>query len=354
MRDHRLRLVSVLTITAALTFSVFAGTALAALPNIQTGGGLVATCDTTVERVSGAVPDAVSPGGVAAFRIWTKNCDTSTIQAFTLAAATTPSASVYDPPGDAIGVIPSKGTCASGPAVSCSFGTFSPGEEIFVLVAFVAPSSGQTLSVDFQWKTTGQGPDPKKRSHGDTIHWLDSAAINSSANYAGTFAFDSSLLSLTDTSTNLNNSNKQSTAIDAAALASQLGTGYTGGIPLTVQDGAGIDEGCVDDPDATPAIVCSDFVFFGETSIVSVDNGFTFDSAFKITVTIYKGPNANQVNGIYHNWLDTDGNFHQEDITARFAPGGTPTQIPSFSAEKVGQNLVLVIYSYHNGPFRGH
>jgi hypothetical protein len=355
MREHRnLRLVSVLTITAALTFSVFASSALAALPNVQTGGGLVATCDPAVERVSGAEPTAVSPGGIAAFRIWAKNCDTSSIQAFMLTASTTPNASVYDPPGDAIGVIPSTGTCAPGPAVNCSFGAFLPGQEIHVLVAFVAPQNGQTLNVDFQWKTTGQGPDPKKRSHGDTAHWLDSVAINSSANYAGTFAFDSSLLSVSDTSTNLNNSNKQSTAIDAAALASELGTGYTGGIPLTVQDGPGIVEGCVNDPDATPAIVCSDLVFFGETSVVNVNDGFEFANYFLITVTIYKGPNTNQVHGVYHNWLDTDGNFQQELIETQFPAGGTPNTFPSFSVEKVGQNTVLVIASHHNGPYRGY
>jgi hypothetical protein len=354
MRDHRsFRLVSVLTITAALTFSVFASTALAALPMVVTGGGTATSCVPSAS-VSGAEPAAVSPGGVAAFRIWARNCDTSSVQSFTLSAVTTPNASVYDPPGDAIGVIPSRGACATGPAVSCSFGTFSPGDEIFVLVAFVAPSSGQKLSVDFQWKTTGQAPDPNKHSHGDTVHWLDSAAINSSGNYAGTFAFDSSLLSLSDTSANLNNSNKQSTAIDAAALASELGTGYSGGIPLTVQDGPGIDTGCVNDPDAIPAIVCSDLVFFGETSVVNVNDGFEFTNYFLITVTIYKGPNANQVHGVYHNWLDTDGNFQQELIETQFPAGGTPTTFPSFSVEKVGQNTVLVIASHHNGPYRGY
>jgi hypothetical protein len=128
---------------------------------------------------------------------------------------------------------------------------------------------------------------------------------------------------------------------------SQLGQG----IPLTVQDGAGIDEGCIDTTD--PVFVCPT-TFFGETSIVNVADDFLFTNAFKITITIYKGPNPSQINGIYHGYYDSADVFHQEDITARFPAGGTPNEIPSFSAEKVGQNTVLVIYSYHNGPFRGH
>jgi len=357
MREHRtLRLVSALTIAATLSVSMLAGTALAALPNIHTGGGVTATCDPSITPVSGAVPTAVSPGGIVGFRIWAKNCDTSTQQSFTLTAVTTPSAAVYDPPGDAIGVITSRdpGACAAGTTLNCSFGTFAPGDEIFVLVAFVAPQNGQTLSVDFQWKTTGQGPDKKGRSHGDTIHWNDSVAINSTANYAGTFIFDSSLLStpVSDVTT-VNNNNKQSTAVDAAAVASQLGSGISQGIPLTVQDGDTSDPGCVDDPNATPAIVCSNLVFFGETSVVNVNNGFVFANAFKITITIYKGPNPSQITGIYHNWIDANGDFQQELIETTFAPGTTPVTIPSFSAEKVGQNTVLVIYSYHNGPYRG-
>jgi hypothetical protein len=336
MRDHRnLRLVSVLTITAALTFSVFASTALAALPTIVTGGGTSTSCDPNAS-VSGAEPSAVSPGGVVAFRIWARNCDTSSVQSFTLSAVTTPNASVYDPPGDAIGVIPSRaGTCAAGPSVSCSFGTFAPGDEIFVLVAFVAPSSGQTLNVDFQWKTTGQGPDPKKRSHGDTAHWLDSVDLNGTTDYSGHFAFDSSLL-LVGNGTNLGNNNKQSTAVDATALAGELGTGTGTGIPLTVEDGTGLGAGCV----TTSTFTCPT-TFFGETSFINVGNNFVFDNAFNVTITIYKGPNANQVTGIYHGYIDENGNFQQESIA-------------SFSAQKVGVNLVLTFPSHFNGQYRGY
>lgn len=411
MRDHRtLRFVSVLTITAALTFSVFASTALAALPNVIVGGGTSSACITGT--TSGATPTAVSPGKVAGFKIWAKNCDSSTLSKFFLTA---PGSNAYAATWFNDGNPNAMSSCdTTGGVLKCTFGQVAPGQTIYVTVG-ITTTSGPTESVGFEWSTSGFVLG-KNKSHGDRFEWMDQVSLNGSADFAGQFAFDSTLALITNGSAGINN--KQQTAVDASGIVSQLGQG----IPLTVQDGDSTSNFCL-----TPATCPT--TFFGEWSTVNVDNGTTFGTAFKLTISIYKGPSPNQVNGIYHTWTDaavsgvtgvaatdtitsaahglangatikftalaggaglTPGTLyyvrdvtantfkvaltpggtavdfttdisaatytgvHEEDITDTFPAGGSPTTIPSFSAEKVGQNLVLVIYSYHNGPFRGH
>jgi hypothetical protein len=343
MREHRtLRLVSALTIAATLSVSVLASTAFAALPNISTGGGTVTTCDppSVTPGVSGADPASVCHGAVVAFRIWAKNCDTSTIQSLTLTAVPSPSAAVYDPPGDPIGVIPSRGICDPGTVLNCSFGTFAPGDEIFVLVAFVTPQTGTHLDIDFQWKTTGQGPDPKGRSHGDTIHWADSVGLNSSGDFAGQFGFDSSLLNIADASVNRNNI--QSTALDATNTQATL-------IGLTVQDGADV---------TPPSPVVGDCTNeFGQWSALNVGNNRIFPAghAFKLTITIYQGPAPSQITGVCHVYLETDpsspnvNKIVAQSITTICDSATNPTNAPCFVATKVGLNTQLIQWFFHNG-----
>jgi hypothetical protein len=332
MREHRiLRLVSALTITAALTFSVFASTALAALPTVKVGGGTTSAC--TTGTTSGATPSAGSPGAVAGFKIWAKNCDTSTLSKFFLTA---PGSNAYGATWFNDANPTAISSCdTTGGVLKCTFGQVTPGQTIYVTVG-ITTGSGPSESVAFEWSASGFVLG-KNKSHGDVFEWLDSVSLNGSANFAGQFAFDNTLAVIGNGSS-LGNGNKQQTAIDATG---------EGAIPLTVQDGPNLPDTC------TGVDVVCPTTFWSEWSEVNVDNGTVFGTAFKITITFYKGPNPNQVNGVYHSWTEGPAP-HEELITTRFPAGGTPPSIPSFSVEKVGLNTVLVIYSFHNGPYRGY
>jgi hypothetical protein len=269
---------------------------------------------------------------VAGFKIWAKNCDSSTLSKFFLSA---PGSNAYGATWFNDGNPNAISSCDHPNGVlKCTFGQVTSGQTIYVTVG-ITTGSGPTESVSFDWSTSGFVLG-KNKSHGDAFEWKDQVSLNGSGDFAGQFAFDNTLALITNGS--VGNNNKQQTALDT--------TGH-GAIPLTVLDGPNLPDSC-----AGVDVVCPT-TFWSEWSEVSVDNGTVFGTAFKITITYYKGPNPNQVNGVYHSW--TEGPLpHEELITAQFPPGGAPTEIPSFSVEKVGQNTVLVIYSYHNGPYRGY
>ncbi len=308
------RLVGALGLALALAAGMLSS-AMAATPKVTTWG-------------TNLSPAFVSNGGLAAFTVYARDDDTSTLAQFYLTETTsgTRAPSVY-------AAIASQGTCTQSGQLQCDFGQVKPGVTVTVTVAFTT-GAGSSWSPDFEFSTTGFVTG-KNRSHGDAFPVTDDLTVqltNGDRDHAGSYVWDSGQASVADTG--ITRSNPQSTAVTVSST----------GIGAAVSDGSVI--GCQGIDVTCPASL------FGETSVVSVDNGLP-QPAFQIVIDYYKpGVNPNQVNGVYHSWNDASGTG-DELITTQCSGSPVPSSVPCFTASKVGpQNLEIIIWTYHNGNYR--
>jgi hypothetical protein len=311
----------------ALGLSIPAAATLAKPAPISYGYG----SDPTATATTGAIGGTVKAGEVAAFSIWARNDGpTTNIPQFYLTANTT---------GTFYAALTSKGTCEAGPsngsAMVCSFGSLAPGEVVYVTAGFTTPAPPPTrtsMTVDFEWSTVGY-VDGGNRSRGNSFKLSDSVQLSNDAHYDGRVAFDDSLLTTLTT---------QVAGLNVSLLQGEIDH------PIALELRDGVDVQCT----PNPIFSCPSFV--GDGVYVNVDNGTTFGELI-YTQWIINGVQPNQITGVYHSWTDEDGEFHQLLVTDQFAPGTTPTVIPSFSVAKVGPQATQITFvDYHNGSIRGY
>jgi hypothetical protein len=276
----------------------------------------------------------VKPGNDAGFRVTITNLGPSNISALYLTSNQTFAPKYVSP----------NPWCATSGLLFCSFGALNAGAAVTIdVIAYTVPSNASKFDIVFQANTNGKTfSDKGGNSRGDTLDGtpVPSLTLNSNANFGGGYIVDNTAVS---NSTSLGNRNIQSTQVTAPATL----------IPATVEDGITSDL-CGDG-------LCDSGEQFGEWSRVSVAGGATFDSAFQITITVLgrtlpsPKPDAGTVL-VYH--TDDDGvPTIIGDIAAERCDSATaPTNVPAdgcVTASYSGQNLVIVVWVYENGGFRG-
>lgn len=315
---HRIpRLVGALGLAITLTCGTLAGSALAAPAPLDLSG----------QNLS---PAFVSNGALAAFTVTATNKGPSNISQLYLTGPA--DAPVYGVEAFAtvnLVDVPLSGVCTTSGQLLCSFGAVNALDSVTVTVAVTAPSKGTSWTADFEWSTTGY-VSGKNNSHGDAFPYTFPVTLSSDKDHAGTYVWDASQTQVQDTG--IGHNNTQSTKVKVNVTR----------IPLSVQDGSAIT--CVGYDVSCPT------TFFGETSVVNVDNDTFQDNLFVIVIQIYHGPNANKVNGVYHSWYA--GGNHDEYIG--LCTTSTPTSPCVQPQNMQGGNLQLTIYTYHNGNYRGY
>jgi hypothetical protein len=315
MRDHRsLRLVSVLTITAALTFSVFASAALAGTP---AGWSAAAV----------ATPTKVSANDTAGFKVTFTNSGPSNISKLFLVA----SAEGF------VEASPSQGQCNSTGPLWCSFGAVNAGATITVTVVYATGTASK--SVNFEFNTTGVAADRNNKSHGDALRLPTTTALVSTSNrdFAGRFVGTDGNQTVLD-DPNLTNKNQHSTQVNAPVDF----------IPVTVEERLAGDFTC------PSGISC-----FGQWSVVNVNNGFPYPQGFTILVglshfEIPQGVDETNLNFVH---LNEDGTFDSlidQDCDFSNGSGNPPTNMPCKVVTASGNDLLGLLWVIENGPYRGY
>jgi hypothetical protein len=315
MRDHRnLRLVSVLTITAALTFSVFATAALAGTP-----AGWSATAV--------ASPTKVSANDTAGFKVTFINSGPSNISKLFLVA----SAEGF------VEASASQGQCNSFGPLWCSFGAVNAGATVNVTVVYATGTASK--SVNFEFNTTGVAADRNNKSHGDALKLPTTTALVSTSNrdFAGRFiGTDGNRTVLDDPK--LTNKNQHSTQVNAPEDF----------IPVTVE------ERLADAFECPSGISC-----FGQWSVVNVNNGSVYTQGFTILVglshfEIPQGVDETNLNFVH---LNDDGTFDRlidQDCDFSAGSGNPPTNMPCKVVTASGNDLLGLLWVIENGPYRGY
>ncbi len=319
--QHRIpRIVGALGLAISLTIGTLAGSAVAAPAPLGLSG----------QDLS---PAFVSNGGLAAFTVSATNNGPSNIsQLYLTGPADAPVYGVQAYATVSGANVPLSGVCTTSGQLLCTFGAVNALDSVTVTVAVTAPSSGTSWMADFEWSTTGYVTAQKghNNSHGDAFPFTFLVTLSSDKDHAGTYVWDANQTQIQDSA--IDRRNPQSTKVNVNVTK----------IPLSVEDGSSI--ACVGYDVTCPTTL------FGETSVVNVDNDHFQDNLFVIVIQIYHGPNANQVNGVYHSW--TAGGNHDESIG--LCTTSTPTS-PCVQPQNIGGgNLQLTIYTYHNGNYRGY
>lgn len=234
--------------------------------------------------------------------------------------------------------------CGTTGALFCSFGALNAGASVTIdVIAYTVPAGASRFDVVFQANTNGRTfSDKGGNSRGDSLNGLPTPAltINNNGNFGGGFVVDATTVS---NSTSLSNRNIQSTQVVAPATL----------IPATVEDGITTDL-CADG-------LCDAGEQFGEWSRVSVADGAQYDAPFKVTITVLgrtlpsPRPDAGEV-FVYH--TDDAGvpTIIGDTAAERCNSATAPTDVPPDGcviASYSGQNLVIVVWVYANGGFRG-
>jgi hypothetical protein len=294
-------LVSLTAVSVAIPVST-----LAATPNVTVGLGTEA-----IELPAGATsaqPTTVSPGAKAAFSIWARNDDPSTVSQFFLTETT--GASIYSVSWSSS--TGQRGSCLTNLPLNCSFGQLKPGQAIDAFIVVQTAGTSSPMPVDFVWNTVGVG-------HGYSFLDPDSVALSGDAvNFSGRFLIGSDLLPVGDV--DVTSTNKQSTIVYSP----------TTGIGVTVQDGPGVSSACV------PVSTC-----FGETSEIHVGNGSAQYGQFKVVLNLQSseippGVTANNLK-VYHDGVQ---------ITTIC---GTPATANCYSVAKFKWGLQVTIWLLQNG-----
>jgi hypothetical protein len=299
-----------LAVSLSLSMVALPAVVLGALPDVSIGYGTNA--DATSQPGSGAVPAKVDKGEPAAFQIWARNDDTSTISQFFLSidadGGTLSSATWSKSSGQ-------SGTCSTTTAYDCSFGQLKPDVTVYVTVVITTPTVGSTMVPTFVFSTTGIGSGGGDNSHGDTWSESDSVSLDGTDDYAGRYV-NSSGVTMVQNNQVLGTGNAQSTIVYSPET----------GIGVTVEDGLSCGEAgtCV-----------------GEASEISVANGKSYTNGFKVVINLHSseipsGVNANNIT-VWHDGVQ---------ITDKC--GKTPSP-DCYSTKKFSWGIQVTIWLTHNG-----
>ena len=268
------------------------------------------------------LPDTVTPGAVAGFRITITNDGPANISALYLVAdsSATPAYLTSSRPGSCneLGTL-------SGP-LSCAFGALSDDQSVTVVVAYETPAAGSSFAIAFQANTTGVtfADGPKSRSHGDLLTRSVSTGLDNNRNYAGFFTTaDGTGIS---NNAQLTGNNRQSTGL----------ANLPAGVPATVEDGPTTTGSCVTDLDE--GIDCS--LLNGEWAVVNVAGGDTFGEPFLV---IMKFRSGNAPGAIFHSFGSPP---QQELIELCSETGGA---VPCFTWDN--STSTATISTFHNGSY---
>ena len=364
-RARSLRIFASLAIALSLLAGSFAST-LAAVANVSYGGGTTIG----VSNVSGATPEAVSPGNVAGFYLWAKNGDSANLSTFFLTATTTAT------------VKGAKwGHSASGPftpcdisnGLKCDFGAFRSGDELFVVAAFTLSSTPSTsttncltdpnrtkeptikagsnptgaswVCVDFQWGSDSGFVPGKNNSRGDAYHWFDAVNTDVGQDSGAQFPFDSSLLTVSDTKA-LGRGNPQWTQVAApvGAVGSAFGT-----------SGIGVADHNVSSPCLVANSSACSNTFLAEWSQVDVNSGTDFPVGTPwvvIDIGVY-GVSASKITTVYHFYQINDtGPWYLEQLAkcgAASGPATTSSAACFWVTSLQGKSSQVTVWTHHNG-----
>jgi hypothetical protein len=273
------------------------------------------------------LPNAVSPGADAGYRLVIRNNGSSNISKLFLNDTVAGPATYLA--GDR------ANTCQTSPVLFCSFGALGSGGSITLTVAHATPASGASFSVTFELNTSGASANDKGHtSHGDTLTRTATTSLSGDQNFGGGFV--QSAGSNVSNGQTLSGANVQSTKVTVDATNSN-------GIPVTVQDGSAV---------TFPCVACSGTVY-GEWSDVQVAEGANVSGLIKLTLTVYKGSLPKKVDlskvVVFHTYIVGATNITDRIQTAcpatPIANCLTPTKLSN-------GNLEVVVYVDHNGGFK--
>jgi len=328
-----MRVTGTLGVVIALAAGVLTSPTLAAKPAGATANAI-------------SQPDTVSAGNTAAFNLTFTNNGPSNISTLFLAADTPTGAQFVGTfNGPVLGTSP-YGTCPNtGGSLGCSFGAVNAGVgPITLTVVYVVPSNlNGDFTITFHYNSTGT---TGGNSHGNDIAAPSGTVhVTTDTNFAGRYVVNGNQLTISD-GTTLSKTNKQSTAIDATGTCAPTCPTL---ISLTAQDGPKVTP-----PPVTAGTDCSPTSsVIGEWSAIDVGDNTSFTNPFRVTMTIYQGPNPNQVTGLCWIYLDTVTN----NVTGLFLSNPdnlcsdptSPSTVPCFLLNKTGNNLQVVFITRHNG-----
>lgn len=294
-----------------IALQAFAGSAAAAVP--------LATA------TSVAIPAQYSAGNAPGFRGTFVYGDGSTLAKLKLTINTTNAAGVPFV-GATVNGSAVANACSKTVPVVCNFRQVRFNDRIVVTVAFTPTVGATSVTAAFTWSSTGATGSDGGTSHGDT--WTDAAktaSLSTNPDYAGGFVTGggSAIQNLQVVSAG----NRQATGL----------AGLPSNVAATVFDGALATGTCI----TTTDVDCADV--FGEWSEVTVGDGQSFGTAFKITITYYSGTPK----GFVHSYGDP---VQQEFI------GACPKKNPASAAPCftwAPKTSTATIYTFHNGSYRG-
>lgn len=332
------------------------GTASAATPaGWSAGCGIDSSLAAGQEPCSGASSTLVSAGHTVGFFEWLRNAGPSNIsQLYVVGTSSAATAGAQFTIKDSAGnVVAGPVSCPIASPLICSVGALNAGQTVYLVAAFTAPPSTAdgSLSVSFDWNSTGIVVTGKNKSHGDAINQTETVQVAGSGNVdaAGDFNFAGTGLTVVDGAVGPGNAQQTSVTIAAG------------------QFGAAVADGNQPNPPCKPSLTVGFPSWFkcsslsSETSTLEVGNGATFDNpngagtpGILTTVSFVSAPN--QLHGghpfVYHYWKVGTSEY-AELITApcTFGPAfpGFPTNIgPCLT---VGSNSVT-FWLTHNGGAR--
>ena len=315
MRFNKLiRLVGALALAGSVTY-------VAAAPATASGPNWSASID--------SLPSLVHNGADAGYQITITNGGPSNISQLYMVGTGSPTF-VGGPDG--------ADCTPAGVTLKCNFGALTgspPGNAVTIIVSYKTPASGNSFSQAFEANTTGVSLNDKHHtSHGDTLDFTGSTALTLDKNFGGGFDKD---MSTVGNNTSLGANNVQSTQVTPPVV----------GVIATVQDGTDVTFDCQTSCTKTP---------FGEWSKVTVGSGGEFldqdgnPILFPVSLMVYgkslpSGVNANSIQLVHV--LDSG----QVDVLSTPC-GATPT-LNCLTVTKVGPNFKITGWVAENGGFKG-
>jgi len=271
-----------------------------------------------------ALPSAVTPGANVAFdvRFELDPNETSKLSQLYMSALTPSGATLLEveAPG------PSQGTCTVGVNLSCSFGAVAPGDVVTLRVVYTTPPSGSSMTVNFDFNTTGVAADRKGNSHGDAYRAVGTVTLDSSKDFAGAYTSASGQV-VSDSQALHSTRNPQFTAVNSPS----------GAIAVFVSESNEVD--C-----PTGYTSC-----FGQWSHITVDYGATIDGGFSVILG-YKG-NIGNANFIHV--LD-DGSLEPITETCSSKTAPATSELPCKWIETASGNTYATLWLTENGRIKAY
>jgi hypothetical protein len=289
------------------------------------------------------LPPSVAAGRNAGYSAVVKNIGPSNINALTLTVtpASTPNATPVYFSGLTWNV-GGPGSCTETGKLVCNLGTVVAGTSISFTVAYLVPANqGGTFDVEFSLRAgTGDTGSDGGSSRGDSFAKTAKTGVNSNQDYDGGFTVGATTLS---DNQSVGRNNKQATTLVSPESL----------IPVTIEDGITTGVPCT-------GAACAGV--FGEWSKMSVANGKTYGTPFKVTLLVWGGsvPGGTSTDEIkfVHVLDDPDPTDAIPPVTQVIdtecdSTTSTPTNAECLTVTKVGNNYKIVVWLFKNGFGRG-